>query len=65
MQFTLQLVLRDEQGESHTEDVFEMNRPAGAPCDIGLSLQESKTLLKTLQKITARNCSISRPNGLH
>lgn len=51
MQFTLQLVLRDDQGETCIENVFEMNRPVGEPCAIGLSLQESKTLLKTLQRI--------------
>lgn len=50
MQFTLQLVLRDEQGDTRTEDVFELNRPVEGPCSIGLSLQESKTLLKSLQK---------------
>ena len=51
MQFTLQLIVRDEQGETRIEDVFELNRPTEGSCDIGLSLQESKTLLKTLQKI--------------
>ena len=52
MKFTLQLVVDDEQGKTWVEDIVQL---AKAPCEtsgycIGLSLNDSKVLLKRLQQ---------------
>lgn len=44
------MVINDEHGETKTEDIIELTKQVDRFSDIGLSLQESKALLKTLQK---------------
>ena len=50
MKFKIQLHIEDDQGDIKIEDVIQFDKR----CDglIGLSLLESKELLKELQKIT-------------
>jgi hypothetical protein len=50
MQFNIQMTIQDEQGEVKTEDIIVLEKSGESACDIGLSLQESKALLKVLQK---------------
>ena len=51
MQFSIQMVIKDEQGETKTEDIIELDKSVDSLSGIGLSVKESKLLLKTLQKL--------------
>ena len=51
MQFSIQMIIKGEHGETKTEDIIALDKPGDKISDIGLSLQESKALLKTLQKM--------------
>ena len=50
MHFKIQLVIDNDQGEITTEDVIHLDRQDGQGSMIGLSLIESKQLLKSLQR---------------
>jgi hypothetical protein len=51
MHFKIQLIIDDDQGEIKTEDVIHFERVGKQQANlVGLSLIESKELLKTLQK---------------
>ena len=50
MHFKIQLIVDDDQGGIKTEDVFNFERVGKQASLIGLSLMESKDLLKSLQK---------------
>jgi len=50
MQFTIQMSIKDEQGETEILDIIELDKPGNEMSDIGLSLQELKALLKALQQ---------------
>jgi len=47
MQFSIQMIIKGEHGETKTEDIIALDKPGDKISDIGLSLQESKALLKT------------------
>ena len=51
MKFKIQIILEDEQGHAQVKDVIRLDKNVDDPgyC-AGLSLQESKQLLKTLQQ---------------
>ncbi len=51
MQFKIQAIVDDEHGEAITEDIFVFDRPSGGEGLIGMSLSESKQLLKRLQHV--------------
>jgi len=51
MQFTIQMVIKNEHGETETEDIIELDKQANSISDTGMSLQESKAILKALQKL--------------
>ena len=51
MQFSIQMIIKGEHGETKTEDIIALDKSGDKISDIGLSLQESKALLKTLQKM--------------
>ena len=51
MEFTIQMVIKDEHGNTKTEDIIALDKQIDSLSDIGLSIGESKSLLKTLQKI--------------
>jgi hypothetical protein len=55
MQFTLQVVVENEQGETHTKDVITLEKHSNSLNNIGLSLSDSKTLLKNLQVIMVKD----------
>ncbi len=80
MQFKIQAIVDDEHGEAITEDIFVFDRPSGGEGLIGMSLSESKQLLKRLQHVmvtqqanhytqTHRNCphcdKMRRIKGTH
>ena len=50
MNFKIQLVIDDDQGEITTEDVIHFERNVGQNSIVGLSLMESKHILKSLQQ---------------
>ena len=50
MKFKLQLVIEDEAGETHLEDIIEIDKTKQPGYCIGLSLLNSKKLLKELQQ---------------
>ncbi|MGJ0630117.1 ISKra4 family transposase [Xenorhabdus bovienii] len=50
MQFTIQIVVADKSGHSHTETLFTIEKQKDSPNDIGLSLSESKLLLNAIQQ---------------
>lgn len=54
MQFTLQVVIENGQGETHTKDVITLEKHSNSMNNIGLSLSDSKTLLKNLQGIMVK-----------
>ena len=51
MQLKIQMIIKDEHGETKTEDIIALDKSGDKISDIGLSLQESKALLKILQKM--------------
>ncbi len=50
MRFTIQMVVNDEYGETQIEDIIALDKRDDNPNDIGLSLRDSKRLLKSLQR---------------
>jgi len=50
MKFKLQIVLDDEQGHTQIEDIIQLEKNSNKGYCAGLSLQESKQLLKALQQ---------------
>jgi len=50
MKFKLQLVIEDESGQTHLEDIIELDKTNQPGYCMGLSLFESKELLKKLQQ---------------
>lgn len=50
MEFTLQLVIEDEQGQTYLEDIIDLNKNNEPSYCLGLSLLESRQLLKSLQQ---------------
>lgn len=50
MRFKIQVVIDDGQGETKTEDIIHLERSFGQNSPVGLSLIESKQLLKLLQQ---------------
>ena len=51
MKFTIQMAIEDEYGETKIEEIISLNKLIDNPSDIGLSIKESKSVLKSLQKI--------------
>ena len=51
MQFKIQVSIADEHGETITEDVIVLDKSGHPQSLVGLSLSESKQLLKRLQQI--------------
>ena len=51
MQLKIQMIIKGEHGETKTEDIIALDKSGDKISDIGISLQESKALLKTLQKM--------------
>ncbi|WP_419901144.1 ISKra4 family transposase [Kiloniella sp.] len=51
MQFTIQVSVKDDFGETTIEDIISLDKVPDNPDDIGLSLMESKSLLKSLQNL--------------
>ena len=45
------MIIKGEHGETKTEDIIALDKSDDKISDIGLSLPESKALLKTLQKM--------------
>lgn len=54
VQFTIQCVIHDAQGNVQTHDVITLDKPADTLSGIGLSLHDSKALLKALQQTIVR-----------
>ncbi len=52
MQFTIQVSVKDDFGETKVEDIISLDKPVDNADDIGLSLMDSKHLLKSLQNMT-------------
>ena len=50
MKFKIQIVVDDEQGQTRIEEVIHLNKNNDLGYCVGLSLQESIQLLKTLQQ---------------
>jgi len=50
MHFTIQLVIEDEGGLETIEEVIQLDKEFNDDSMVGLSLLESKAMLKTLQK---------------
>ncbi len=50
MRYKIQIVIDDEQGQTQIEDVLQLTKSAEHGYEVGLSLHESKTLLKALQE---------------
>lgn len=50
MKFNIQVVIEDEQGGIKTEDVIQLDKPCDLANAVGLTLSESKSLLKELQE---------------
>ncbi len=50
MKYKLQVIIDDEQGQTHVEDIFQIEKPHDNGYNAGLSLHESKALLKILQE---------------
>ena len=50
MKFNIKVVIENEQGEIKREDVIQLNKPCDTVNVVGISLSESKQLLKELQK---------------
>lgn len=50
MKITIRAVIDDEHGDIRTEDIIQFEKPTEQTNNIGLSLGESKRLLKTLQQ---------------
>ncbi len=50
MKFKLQLVIENEEGQTHLEDIIQLNKSHQPSYCLGLSLLESKELLKKLQQ---------------
>ena len=50
MKFKLQIVLDDEQGNTEIKDIIQLEKKSGQGYCAGLSLQESKKILKHLQQ---------------
>lgn len=51
MKIAIQITLDDEQGHTHIEDTVQLDKTITEGGLIGLSLSESKTVLKQLQKV--------------
>ena len=51
MQFKIQVVIDDEQGDILTEDIINLEKSSDGGGLVGLSLTESKRLLKQLQEV--------------
>ncbi len=49
MKFKIQVVIEDQQGDIKIEDIIHLDKSIHGDEVIGLSLSESKQLLKTLQ----------------
>ncbi len=49
MQFRIQVTIKDEQGGS-IENIIELDKPTDTISHVGLTLRESKALLKALQR---------------
>ena len=49
MKVTIQIVVNDDQGQTYSEDLLEFHKGVNKEDLVGLSLTESKQLLKTLQ----------------
>lgn len=50
MKLTFQIVITDESGASRTEELMSLQKSGDALNDIGLSVSESKQLLRAVQK---------------
>lgn len=50
MQFKIQLLIDDEKGQTQIEDILQLDKNNEYGHTIGLSLQESKQILKTVQR---------------
>lgn len=50
MKFKIQLMIDDEQGQTQVEDIIQLNKNSDQGYRAGLSLLESKQILKTLQE---------------
>ena len=50
MKFKIQIVIDDEQGQTHIEDILRLEKNSEQGYCAGLSLKESKQLLKLLQQ---------------
>jgi hypothetical protein len=60
MKFKIQILIEDEQGDIQIEDIFQLDKTNHSDDVIGLSLSESKQLLKTLQqRLVARQADIA------
>ena len=55
MNFTIKLAVEDENGIKTIEEVFQINKECSDQCVVGLSLEESKQLLKKFQSIIILN----------
>jgi len=51
MKFKIQVLIEDEQGDIEIEDIVQLDKQYNPGNTIGLTLPESKQLLKALQKI--------------
>jgi hypothetical protein len=51
MQFKIQVVVDEENGETITEELFALDKSCDGDGLVGLSLSESKRLLKKLQQV--------------
>lgn len=55
MHFTVQVVIDDDQGKTTSEDIIQFDKQIGKDDLIGLSLLESKHILKHLQNVIVSN----------
>ena len=51
MRFKIQIIIDDEHGDAITEDVFVLNKSTDGENLVGISLSESKQVLKRLQHL--------------
>lgn len=54
MQLIIQIAITDESGEIRTEELMTLQKSGDARNDIGLSVSESKQLLKSLQQVVVQ-----------
>jgi hypothetical protein len=54
MKFTLQVMIRTDDGQQHAQEILVLEREDLQPETVGLTLAESKTLLRTLQEVMVK-----------